>query len=304
MTTGQIVLVAAGAAAMLLPALLFGLVLGWANVRFRLRQDPRVDEVLAVLPGANCGGCVRWAARTTPRPWWMASWRRMSAPSAGPTSPSAWRPSWASRSSRSWPYRPVIHCAADNDNRLGRSDYRGEPTCFAANVIGGVQGCTYGCLGLADCCTACAFDAIEMVNGLPRIHYAKCTGCGACERACPRHIISMIPFKAERMLVVACSNKDHGRLVRQVCKVGCIGCKSCERLNDLFQVTDNLSRVDYERYDPGMDFRPVLQKCPMAGMIYVGKPTPRDLQAVADQKLPGTVTDRFSTTADKADWRG
>ncbi|NQU74785.1 MAG: 4Fe-4S binding protein, partial [Planctomycetes bacterium] len=167
-----------------------------------------------------------------------------------------------------------------------------------------VQGCTYGCLGFADCVEACNYGAVQMVNGLAKIDYDKCVGCGACERACPRHIISMIPFKAERMLVVACSNRDPGRLVKQVCKVGCIGCKLCQKTMDIFEVADNLSCLNYEKYDPGIDFAEVLAKCPMQAMVYIGEPSPKDLAAVADETLPDRITDKFETTADKTQWRG
>lgn len=37
--------------------LTFGLLLGFAARAFSVQKDPRVDEILAVLPGANCGAC-------------------------------------------------------------------------------------------------------------------------------------------------------------------------------------------------------------------------------------------------------
>ncbi|HAU38841.1 MAG TPA: electron transporter RnfB, partial [Phycisphaerales bacterium] len=52
-------------------------------------------------------------------------------------------------------------------------------------------------------------------------------GCGACAKVCPRNIITMVPFKADRMYVVACCNQDFGKDVKAVCNVGCIGCKAC-----------------------------------------------------------------------------
>ena len=205
---------------------------------------------------------------------------------------------------QSYPLRPVVHCAVGYDARLKRAAYSGEQTCGSANLVAGVQGCTYGCLGLGDCVRACQFDAIHIVNGLAVVDYEKCVGCGACERVCPRHIISMVPFKAERMLVVACSNHDPGRAVRQVCTVGCTGCGACHRLNDIFNVTDNLAGVDYDRYDPNMDFGPVMEKCPRKSMIFVGKPSEKDLAAVAGEKLTEPVQADFRTTVDKTDFRG
>ncbi len=208
------------AATMILLALAFSLVLGWANVRFRVVQDPRIDQVEAALPGANCGGCGYAGCAEFARAVVAGEAAPDGCPVGGADTAQAIAEILGISVDDSAPYRPVVHCAADYDNRLQRADYRGEPTCAAANVIGDVQGCAYGCLGFGDCVRACDYDAIHIVNGLAVVDYEKCVGCGACERACPRHIISMVPFKADRMLVVACSNHDPARQVRQVCKVG------------------------------------------------------------------------------------
>ena len=37
--------------------LLLALVLFWVARRFKVEEDPRIDEVEKVMPGANCGGC-------------------------------------------------------------------------------------------------------------------------------------------------------------------------------------------------------------------------------------------------------
>ena len=38
-------------------AVVAAIVLGWANTAFHVKVDPRVEAVVNVLPGANCGGC-------------------------------------------------------------------------------------------------------------------------------------------------------------------------------------------------------------------------------------------------------
>ena len=48
---------------------------------------------------------------------------------------------------------------------------------------------------------------------------------------------------------VFCRNTDPGREVRQVCQVGCIGCRRCEKecKFDAIRVEENLARIDYEK---------------------------------------------------------
>ena len=175
--------------------------------------------------------------------------------------------------------------------------------------MAGVQGCTYGCLGLGDCSRVCLFDALDIIDGLAVINYEKCTGCGACVDVCPRHIISRIPFKASRVMVVACSNEDFGNDVRDVCSVGCIGCKACERVTSLFKMESNLPKLDYEAYDPESKeasdgLLQSVEKCPMESLLWVGVPSAADLEAVADEELPPRIEADFETTVDKAEWRG
>jgi len=282
----------------------FALLLGWANARWTVEVPLQLRQLQDALPGANCGGCGYVGCNE----YAEAVFRGEAPPDKCPVGGTAVAQRIAEimglELSQSYPYRPVVHCAAHYEDRLRRAPYAGEQTCAAANLVAGVQGCTYGCLGLGDCVRACEFDAIHIVDGLAMVDYEKCVGCGACERACPRHIISMVPFKAERVLVVACSNKDPGKVVRQDCKVGCIGCNACARLNDLFKVVDHLAEVDYDRYDPKMDFGPVMAKCPRAVMIFVGKPSEKDLAAVAKEKLPERVEADFKTSVDRTEYRG
>ena len=169
-----------------------------------------------------------------------------------------------------------------------------------------MQGCTYGCLGLGDCVRACKYDAIAIIDGLAVVDYDKCVGCGACQKACPRGVISMVPFKASRVLVVACNSRDFGKDVKAVCKVGCIGCGICAKFSEVFTIEDNLARIDYDRYDPADEAQvaKAVEKCPVKRLIFVGEPTAEDVQAVAGEELPSVVEGRPKNLADKTDWHG
>jgi len=281
-----------------------GYVLGWAERAFHVEVDPKVEAILAALPGANCGGCgfvgcAEYAEAVAKGEADVA----LCAP-GGAGCAQALAQIMGVAVSESLPYRAVVHCAAHTRDRLQRIPYHGEQTCQAANLVAGVQGCIYGCLGLGDCTRACNYDAIHVVDGLSTVDYDKCIGCKACARACPRNIITMVPFKSDRMLVVACSNQDSGPDVKAVCELGCIGCKGCSRRADQVEMHGNLPVIDYDRYGSESDFQVALEKCPRASLIFVGKPSAADLAAVAEEELPDQIKADFKTTVDDTQWRG
>ena len=300
------VIVILAAVVLFLLAIVMALILGWANRAFHVEVDPRVDAVNTALPGANCGGCGYVGCNEYAEAVVAGSIGPDKCPVGGEGVAKAVAEIMGLELEASWPYRPVIHCGATLAERLQRREYRGEQTCAAANLVGGMQGCTYGCLGLGDCSRVCDYDALHVVNGLAQVDYDKCVGGGACARVCPRNIISMVPFKMERMMAIACSNKDSGKAVKEVCKVGCIGCKGCERRSDLFVVENNLARINYDEYDPSKMEAALLaiEKCPMQRIIDVGKPSAKDLAALAHETVPHVVEADFKTTVDQTDWQG
>ncbi|HOW96779.1 MAG TPA: RnfABCDGE type electron transport complex subunit B [Kiritimatiellia bacterium] len=301
----MIMLLAGGT--MLVMAIVAGYTLGWANKVFHVAVDPRIEAINAALPGANCGGCGCVGC--------MSYAEAVAGGKIAPDKCTVGGSSCAQAIAKimgvdlkpSWPYRPVVHCRAHYAERLGRADYRGEKTCTGANLVGGVQGCTYGCLGFGDCVAACNYDAIHVVDGLATVDYDKCIGCGACEKACPRHIISMTPFKSQRIIAVGCSNQDMGKDVKAVCKIGCVGCMACSKASPIFKMTEGkIPRINYDEYDPeNMDATLLaVKKCPVKNLIYVGKPSPEHVEAVKDQEKPKIVQVDFKTTVDQAEWRG
>ena len=281
-------------------------VLGWANRAFYVEVDNRVEAVIDALPGANCGGCGYVGCSDYAEAVVAGNAPVSKCTVGGDSCAAALADIMGVEIAQSWPYRPIVHCGAHYDDRLDRSEYRGELKCSAANLVAGVQGCTYGCLGFGDCERACEFDAIHVMAGLATVDYEKCVGCGACAKACPRNIITMIPFKYERMLAVTCSNKDVGDEVKIVCKVGCIGCRACSRFCSLFHMEENLPAIDYDNYcgDFMDELAKAVKKCPRKGLVLMGKPSHRDLEAVADHMLPRVIEADFKTTVDDTEWWG
>ena len=304
------IIIAMAAGVMLALALIMTFVLGWANEAFHVAIDPRIEKVNEALPGANCGGCGYVGCGEYAEAVVLGEGKVPLdiCPVGGEGVATDIAEILGMTLEKTYPYRPVVHCAAHTNDRLGRHEYRGEQTCATANLVAGVQGCIYGCLTLGDCVESCKFDAIHLIDGKITVDYEKCVGCGACEKVCPRKVISMVPFKDEQMFVLACSNQDFGKDVKSVCKIGCIGCKVCEKLsNGLFAMRGNLPHIDYDNYNPeGVDtlMDAVLDKCPAKSIVKIGKPSSADIEAVAGEDVPDIVKAKFETTVDKTEWHG
>ena len=175
--------------------------------------------------------------------------------------------------------------------------------------------CT-GCAGAPTCIPLCPVEDCMILIDDPEhgpfgyiwVDPLKCIGCRACAQACPRNIISIVPFKADRMLVVACSNPDAASDVRAVCRVGCLGCRGCARTAPGLVAMDNggaLPTINYDDYDPSDDsIERVIEKCPRKRLLFVGRPTRKDLAAVSDNTLPREIRADFRTTVDETEWRG
>jgi len=220
-----------------------------ASKKFAVESDPRVDDLEGVLPGANCGacgyaGCRSFAealatgeAPTNGCPVGGASVAELVAKILG-----------VSNSGFSRNVAQVL-CKGGCAEASQRADYDGPQDCRIAHMTqGGDKGCTYGCLGCGTCVAACNFDAMAMnENGLPMIFEDNCTACGACVAACPRDII--ILTGEEYGVHIRCRSHASGREARQVCIVGCIACRRCEKVcpTGAITVENNLAEINYDK---------------------------------------------------------
>ncbi len=94
---------------------------------------------------------------------------------------------------------------------------------------------------------ACNFGAMSLENGIIKIDEEKCTGCGMCVPACPKHVLHMRP--QSKNITVTCSNEDKGPDAKNACNVVCIGCKKCIKVcePDAITVTNFLAKIDYDK---------------------------------------------------------
>lgn len=292
-------------ALMILLATVFAFLLGWAAKVFHVETDPRFDHVFDTLPGANCGGCGYIGCSDYAEA--VVEGEKVNKCTVGGEScTAALAEIMGVKTEKTLANRPIVHCGAKKNDRLGHNTYLGHMSCSAANLVTDVQGCTYGCLGFGDCESSCDFDAIHVLDGLATVDYEKCVGCGACAKACPRNIITITPFKARRILAVTCSNQDAGKDVVKVCRVGCVGCGSCARASSLFTLENNLSTINYDEYEAecSIEVLEACEKCPRKRIEFVGLTPKEDVEATEDEAVPEVIEPDFKTTVDDTEWRG
>ena len=225
--------------------------------RFKVIEDPKIDEVEEALPAANCGGCgfpgCRNFAEATVK---SANENRhiegLNCPVGGNDVMATVAAILALEVEEATPMIAVIRCNGSRANSPQKVQYDGPANCaFTHNLYAGEGGCQYGCLGLGDCVVACKFDAIHMdpETALPVVN-DKCVACGACVVACPRDIIELRNRgPKERRIFVSCVNKEKGGPAKKNCAVACIGCGKCEQVCkfDAITIINNLAYIDFEK---------------------------------------------------------
>ena len=146
-----------------------------------------------------------------------------------------------------------LACAGGAHVARHKARYAGLESCRAAALVsGGGKGCSWGCLGLADCARACDFDAIEMdQHDLPVVSEIRCTACGDCVEVCPKDLFSLHPVS--HRLWVACRNLLNGEIAEAECEVACTGCGRCaaDAPAGLIKIVNNLAVIDYARNQAG-----------------------------------------------------
>lgn len=228
--------------------LVLGIGLAVASVLLSVPVDEKVTKIREALPGANCGAC-----------GYSGCDGYAEAVAAGEAEANRCVPGGADTAALVAEIagvaagdfvakRAYVLCRGTCEVTNPKYDYRGLNSCAAAAMLfGGPGSCSFGCIGMGDCVSACTYGAIRVVNGVASVDPALCGGCGQCSNVCPKNIIDILPTGAEYL--VFCSNKDKGALTRKACSVGCIGCKLCEKKCPVgaVSVSDNLARIDTDK---------------------------------------------------------
>lgn len=234
------------------------LILFIVSNRFAVHEDPRIGEVAAVLPQANCGGCgfpgCSGFAAACVKAADGGSLEGKLCPVGGQAVMEQVAGILGMAATASAPKVAVVRCNGSCENRPRTAEFNGAQSCRVQSMLGmGETACGYGCLGCGDCVQKCQFGAISMdpETGLPVVDEEKCTACGACAKACPRGIIEIrLKGPKGRRMVVLCNNKDKGAIANKACKAACIGCGKCVKTCEKFEaitLENNLAYIDAEK---------------------------------------------------------
>lgn len=222
--------------------------------KFHIEEDPRIADIEALLPGANCGGCGMNGCHDFAVQCVKAgNLDGFYCPSAGQGGMKKIADHLGCVAKEVMPNVAVIHCAGTKETKTPlNAQYVGPKSCAIMNMTAGDYDCENSCLGCGDCVEACQFSAltIDEEKGIAVVNTDNCTGCGQCVLKCPRNIISLRPVGVKKRRVwVACSNCLKGAITRKQCKVGCIACGLCVRTCpfDAIIITDNHAYIDPDK---------------------------------------------------------
>ena len=164
-----------------------------ASKAFYVYEDPKVVAIDDALPGANCGGCGFAGCASAAEAIANGKAEANTCVAAGEDVAMAIAEIMGVSLSDKEPEFAGPGCHYGNEDADLNYVYKGLRDCRAAAMLmGGMKVCRIGCLGLGTCVTACKFDALSIgEDHLPKVDQEKCTGCGACENICPKHIIRL-----------------------------------------------------------------------------------------------------------------
>ena len=255
----QIIIIATLSLALL--GILVGAALVYAGRAFHVDVDEREAMVRECLPGNNCGACGYAGCDALAAAIVAGNAPVTACPVGG--APVAKKVGDIMGLSAGAMERKVafVRCKGTCDVTRNQGNYIGIQDCRSAVLSGvNVSECGYGCLGLGSCAAVCPENAIRVVNGVAMVNRKKCVGCGLCVKACPKNLIELVP--SSKRVIVQCSNRDKGPLVKKVCSAGCIGCMLCTRQceSDAIHVANNLASINY---DNCTQCGKCVEKCPV-----------------------------------------
>ena len=229
--------------------LFIGIFLGLASNAFKVEVDEREEQILAVLPGNNCGGCGYPGCSGCAAAIVKGEAPVNACPVGGAEVGARIGAIMGVEAGESKRMVAFVKCQGDCEKTHEDYNYSGQKDCQMIAFIPnqGPKSCNSGCQGVGTCVSVCPFDAIHVVNGVALVDKEKCKACGKCVAVCPRHLIELIPYEAP--FAVACSSASKGPQAMKECTSSCIACSMCAKNCPAEAVTiENMhASIDYDK---------------------------------------------------------
>jgi electron transport complex, RnfABCDGE type, B subunit len=267
----------------------FAVILYFVAQKFKVNEDPRIDQIVEKLPGANCGGCGKSGCKALAEAIVkQGNLDGLRCPVGGDPVMAQVAQIMGMEAQKSEPKVAVVRCAGSKQNTKRKVHYEGQRDCLAITMNTTSEGgCPFSCVGGGSCERACQFDAIKInpQTGLPEVNDDKCVACGACVKACPRGVIELRNKGLKnRRVFVSCRNQQKGAIAKKNCAVACIGCGKCLQACqfEAIKVENNLSYIDFEKCRM---CRKCVEACPTGAILAVNFPT-KKAQSTEELKQP------------------
>ncbi|OEC43700.1 electron transport complex subunit RsxB [Aeromonas sp. DNP9] len=151
-------------------ALAFGIILGFAAVKFHVEADPIVDQLDALLPQTQCGQCGYPGCKPYAEAVAGGDQINKCVPGGEAT------------------MRKIADLMGVEPQPLGGNDEAAVPVKKVAFIH------EDQCIGCTKCIQACPVDAIVgATKAMHTVIASECTGCDLCVDPCPTDCIEMIP---------------------------------------------------------------------------------------------------------------
>jgi electron transport complex protein RnfB len=153
-------------------SLIFGLILGYSAIRFRVEGDPIADQIDALLPQTQCGQCSYAGCRPYAEAIANGEAEINRCPPGGEVTMIA-----------------LAELLGRDPMPLEDEEAAAKPKAVAIIIEKDCIGCTL-------CIQACPVDAIlGAAKQMHTVIEAECTGCELCIPPCPVECIDMVPIK-------------------------------------------------------------------------------------------------------------
>ncbi len=252
-------------------SVVLAVILAIAHSRLKVFEDPRIENVEEMLPGANCGACGLPGCRAFAEKVVKGEVMPSECPVGGPETANFVANYLGIEAGSAIRKVARLRCAGGKDVAKQAALYSGYESCrAAAAVTGGPKACVYGCLGLGDCVDVCDFNALFMgPTSIPIVDSDNCTACGDCVEICPKDLYELTPINQH--LFVQCKSVLEGDEMLEDCKVACTGCARCaaDAPEGLITMKNNLPEINRELIDKETAI--ATYRCPTGAIVWIEK---------------------------------